>query len=457
MVTRSLADVVRSTDNLAEAFRETDVERGNVHFSVYPDEYTNWIEEQRAWSETCILMDQSYHLANFYIEGPDALTVNADLGIRDFEALRGQRAPQAKTHPIPNPDGYLVGDPVLFYLGEEEVVVTGNRGLGQKWIQYHVETGDYDAEVTDIYSPYGEDPPLEFRFEVQGPNAEAVMAEVFDGPLPDISFFQMTTATIDGHDVYVLGHGMASAPGFEVFGPYEHHDEIKALIHEAGAEHGLRELGGRAYKTTPVATGWLPPGLPAVYDHEDMQGYREWLSADRVEANWSLGGSFESDDITDYYVDLVALGHGRFIDFDHEFVGRDALAERIDDPERRKVTFLWDDEDVVDVFASLFGDGALHKFPKFPDLFQQWDLGHFDRIEIDGDVVGVSMYSCYDVNFRGVLSLGVIDTEYAAEGTEVTLVWGEENSPKRTVESHVEKEIEATVAPAPYVTAREDL
>lgn len=453
----SLEDVVNATDDLTEKFRHTDIEKGNVHFSVYQDEYTNWIEEQRAWRETCILMDQSYHLSNYYMEGPDVLKLNTELGIRDFEALREQEAPQAKTHPIPNPDGYLIGDPVLFYLGEDEVIVTGNRGLGQKWIQYHAETGDYDVDVTDIYSPYDDAPPIDFRFEVQGPNAEAVMADVFDGPVPEISFFKMATASVNGHDVYVLGHGMASAPGFEIFGPYEHHDEIKELIHEVGEEHGLRELGGQAYKTTPVASGWLPPGLPAVYDHEEMQGYREWLDADRIEANWSLGGSFQSDDITDYYVDLVELGHDRFIDLDHEFVGRDALAERMDDPERKKVTFVWDGDDVVDVFASLLDDGDTRKFLKFPDLFQQWDLGHFDRIEADGDTVGLSMFSAYDVNVRSVISLGVIETEYAEEGTEVTLVWGEEDSPKRNVESHVETEITATVAPAPYITSREDL
>lgn len=50
-----------------------------------------------------------------------------------------------------------------------------------------------------------------------------------------------------------------------------------------------------------------------------------------------------------------------------------------------------------------------------------------------------------------MLALGVMDTEYSDPGTEATLVWGEENSTKRKVEPHVEKEIGVTVAPAPYV------
>ena len=231
---------------------------------------------------------------------------------------------------------------------------------------------------------------------------------------------------------------------------------MKGLSDEAGEGDGRREMGGKAYKTAAVTSGWLPPGLPAVYDHDEMQGYREWLGAEHVEANWSLGGSFASDDITDYYLDLIELGYGRLIDFDHDFVGREALAARVDDPPRQKVTFLWDDEDTTDVFASMFREER-HKFPVFPDLFQQWNLGQFDRIEADGERVGLSLYGCYDANVRSVLSLGVVAPEYAEPGTEVTLVWGEEDSPKRNVEDHVEKEIRATVAEAPYTRHREDL
>ena len=199
------------------------------------------------------------------------------------------------------------------------------------------------------------------------------------------------------------------------------------------------------------------PVRPDVYDHPDMQGYREWLDDDCVEANWVLGGSFVGDDVTDYYLGLEELGYGRLADFDHDFVGRDALSARVDDPARTKVTFVWDGNDVVDVFASLFRDGDTYKFAALPDLFQQWDHGHFDRVEVGGEPVGVSMYTAYDYNERAVLSLGVVDTAHAEPGTDVTVVWGEAGSAKPTVERHVEKAIGATVAPAPYVRAREDL
>ncbi len=52
-----------------------------------------------------------------------------------------------------------------------------------------------------------------------------------------------------------------------------------------------------------------------------------------------------------------------------------------------------------------------------------------------------------------MMSLGIIDPELCEPGTEVTVIWGEEDSPKPQIEDHVEVEITATVHEVPY---RED-
>lgn len=57
---------------------------------------------------------------------------------------------------------------------------------------------------------------------------------------------------------------------------------------------------------------------------------------------------------------------------------------------------------------------------------------------------------------RAMLSLGVIDRQYEEPGTELTLVWGEDTE-KRKLERHVQKEITVTVAPVPVVTRREEM
>ena len=56
-----------------------------------------------------------------------------------------------------------------------------------------------------------------------------------------------------------------------------------------------------------------------------MKAYREWLPANSYEATGSIGGSFVSDNIEDYYSTPYELGYGPFVKFDHDFIGREAL------------------------------------------------------------------------------------------------------------------------------------
>ena len=72
-----------------------------------------------------------------------------------------------------------------------------------------------------------------------------------------------------------------------------------------------------------------------------MKKYREWLPASSYEATGSIGGSFVSKNIEDYYVTPYELGYGPFVKFDHDFIGREALQKMAGKPHRRKVTFAW--------------------------------------------------------------------------------------------------------------------
>ena len=87
---------------------------------------------------------------------------------------------------------------------------------------------------------------------------------------------------------------MVGQPGFELFGPWDEGETVKAAIVEAGKEFGLRLSGARAYSSNTLESGWIPSPLPAIYSGEKMKAYREWLPASAWEATGSLGGSFYS-------------------------------------------------------------------------------------------------------------------------------------------------------------------
>ena len=187
---------------------------------------------------------------------------------------------------------------------------------------------------------------------------------VFLGNFPEqLKFFNMSTMRIAGRTVRTLRHGMSGAPGLEIWGPYAEQDEIRAAILEAGKEFGLVACGSRAYPANTLESGWIPSPLPAIYTGDKLREYRQWLGADSYEATGSIGGSFVSENIEDYYLNPFELGYGPFIRFDHDFHGREALQRVKPEAQRKKVTLAWNPEDMARIMASLFNpEGEQFKF-----------------------------------------------------------------------------------------------
>ena len=448
MSQRSLEDLLK-TVNPVDLLRNSKI--GAYVYPVVPPEFSNWRDEQRAWRETCVLFDQSHHMVDLFVEGPDALKLLSDLAINSFKSFPVNRAKQF----VPcSYDGYVIGDGILFHLEQNKLVFVG-RAPSANWIEFHADTGGYDVQILkDDRSPSR---PMgkpvvrkNYRFQIQGPNAEKVIEKLNGGPFADIKFFHMDVIKIKGRAVRALRHGMAGAPGLEIWGPYEEGDEVRAAIVEAGQEFGLYQVGSRAYATNTLESGWIPSPLPAVYTGEKMKPYREWLTTESYEASGSLSGSFYSKNIEDYYVTPYEIGYGPFVKFDHDFIGREALEKIAGKPHRRKVTFAWNADDVAKVFRSMLEPGAEHyKYIDWP--LSNYGSSSFDKIVHGGKVVGASMFAGYSYNERSMLSLGILDPDVEI-GTEVTLVWGEEGggSEKTTVERHKQIEIRAVASPVPY-------
>ena len=133
----------------------------------------------------------------------------------------------------------------------------------------------------------------------------------------------------------------------------------------------------------------------------------------------SLGGSFYSDDITDYYLTPYDLGYGPFVKFDHDFVGRQAVEKMADKPKRKKVTLVWNGDDIARAFGSLFHAGG--DIAKYIDLpLANYSTLPYDKVLKDGKTVGLSTYTGYTYNERAMVSLAMVDVEHSELGTEVT-------------------------------------
>ena len=446
MSSQSLEGLLEQVGSAVTLARNSQI--GPYVYPKVPSEFSNWRDEQHAWRDTCCLFDQSHHMTDLYIKGPDALELLYALGVNTFANFQVNKAKQFVAC---NPGGYVIGDAILFYLDEDLLSLVG-RPSAHNWVQYHAETGDYDVTLErDERSAVNPTGRKLYRFQVQGPAANEVLKKVSGGTLPEIKFFNMGELTIAGHKVRALHHGMSGVPGLELFGPVAEGEDVRAAIVEAGKEFGLAQVGSRVYATNTLESGWIPCPLPAVFTGDAMKAYREWLPANGYEGTGSLGGSYYADDISDYYLTPWDLGYGPFVKFDHDFVGRGALEKMAEaGPKRKKVTLAWNGDDVAAAIGTMFHKNGKVKYIDLPlSNYSTWPN---DRIMKDGKMVGVSTFSGYSSNESSMLSLAIVDVEHSEPGTEVTLVWGEEGggSAKPVVERHVQAEIRATVGPAPY-------
>jgi glycine cleavage system aminomethyltransferase T len=454
MSQKSLEDVLQSAGNPVNMLRNS--QSGPYVYPVVPPEYSNWRDEQRAWRESCILFNQSYHMTDMYVEGADAPKLLEHLGVNTFKNFGPDKAKQYV--PV-NYDGYVIGDVVLFHLEQNRFNLVGRPPV-HNWVQFHAETGGYNVKCErDERSAARIDPVGRkvYRYQLQGPNALKVMENATGKAVPEVKFFNMTTFTIKGKTVRALRHGMAGAPGFELFGPSADGEEVKAALLEAGKDLGIRLSGSRTYSSNTLESGWIPSPMPAVYSGEKMKAFRQWLPANSFEGIASLGGSFYSNNIEDYYLTPYDLGYGPVVKFDHDFIGREALEKIAQNPKRKKVTLVLNGEDVLKCIGTHLQMGERTKFFEFPSAV--YSTLPYDKVVKDGKTVGVSTWCGYSSNERQFLTLAMIETAQAEPGNQVTFVWGEEGggSQKPTVERHKQAEIRATVAPVPYADpARKD-
>jgi vanillate/3-O-methylgallate O-demethylase len=450
---RSLQDLIDATPDLVEYLYNDSPgahSRGRADLTPVRQEFTNWRDEQRSWRETAVLFDQSHHMPELIVKGPDAKKLLEHVGVNSLANLAPGRAKQfiGVTE-----RGQMIGDCILYALEDETYELVSSMPL-LNWVEYQIVTGDWDVsyERDNNTSDNPSGTRKLFRYQVDGPNAGAIFDEIVDGDVPEILPFRTALVSIAGVECRVLRHSMSGHRGYEISGPYDKGESVVlAAILEAGARHGLLQGGAKTYYSASFEGGWMAYPLPAIYTGDDLRGYREWLPADGWEGRFQLAGSFRPGDVEDYYVTPYEMGYGKLVSFDHDFIGRAALEEIAQRENRTPATLVWNKADILTVMGSLFEEGELpYKYIELP-VADYGNLQHRDEVySLDGELIGVATKVGYTVNERKLMSLGIIDLDRVAIGDEVEIVWGEADggSRKPRVERHRQVRVRATVAPA---------
>jgi vanillate/3-O-methylgallate O-demethylase len=420
-----------------------------------PSEFSTWEREQRAWREGVALFDQSHHMDGLYLSGGDAHALLASLAANKLAGSKPGRAHQIV---LCNDDGYLIGDGILFHLAPGEWFMCG-APFAVNWARFNAErsgldvAGEYEAR-SPVYANGHANRRRHCRYQLQGPNAWALIEELNGGPLADVPFFHLTELTIAGHRVDALRHGMAGSHGLEIWAPWELRDELRAAIAETGRAYGLAFVGAHAYLTGTIESGWIAAPLPAVYTAKSLEAYREWLALDAAETLLRLGGSHTASSLDAYYVTPFDLGYGRIVDLEHEFPGRDALAQLDPEEARKPVSLVWNAEDASGLLRSMLDpDAPRHKILHLPTcgLCGEHTVSGYDTVTAGDAFAGVAMQASYTVNERAIIHLALVDRSLEV-GDEVVVTWGEAGGGfgDLVAEATEPVPIRATVGPIPY-------
>ena len=401
---------------------------------VVPAEFEGWRAEQHAWGETVALMEQSHHMRDLFISGPDATRLLSETSANNY---RNFQLDQAKQFIPVTERGHIITDAILLREAEDKYVLTGPDGAGS-WVLFHAQQGGYDVDIVDDPPSHrrgGADPIL-FRYQVQGPRAIQVIERVFGQPLPSTRFFHSVVADWDGRPIRAIRHGMAGEPGYEFVGRFTDGQAFKDALLQAGADLGIQQVGALAYATVSVGSGWVAAPTPGIYSDAELADYRRWLTAGSWEAvARPLHGSNYSADVEDFYVTPYDLGYGSIVDLEHGFVGRDALKAAKNKPIQTKVSLEFDKSDLDRLFGGV------------PGYFLSY--GQY-RLEVDGEPAGATVVSTFYDPVGTIISIAFVDPKLAAPGTVVEVVYGEDPGPHSSGTAPRFERVRAVVRPSPY-------
>jgi glycine cleavage system T protein len=277
-------------------------------------------EEHRAVRERAGLLDLS-SFGKIDVRGQNALSLLERVATNRIDRPLGS----VVYTPFLNEQGGVVADVTVTRLADDRFrIVTGSAyadaDLG--WLRLHAQGSVELRNVSEELAVIG----------LWGPSARAILADVTDDDLSDAAFPRMTARALQMANASVLAQRLSFAGelGWELYVEPAWAVQVWDTLTLAGRDHGVEPVGYRAIDSLRLEKGFR-----------------------------SFGTDVTAND------DPYAAGLGVFVARDKAFIGRDALARRIDDDIRPTLrTLLVGDEAYTTIYGGepvLFGDRVVSR------------------------------------------------------------------------------------------------
>ena len=262
--------------------------------------------EHRAAREAVALFDES-SFAKMAVSGPDA----ADFleWVCDNRVARG--VGRVTYTQLLNRRGGIEADLTVTRIGPDSFWIVTGTAMGARdgaWLRRQARAGNFDVTISDISGQYA-------CFALWGPRSRELLSRLTPADLSHRAFGFMTSQAIPVGDIPLRAQRVTFVGelGWELYAPAEYGAALWELLWASGTEFGLVAGGYRAIESLRLE-----------------KAYRVWGS-----------------DITGE-TDPLSAGLGFCVDWDKDFLGKDALtAVRAAGPVRRLCCLVLDDPGVL--------------------------------------------------------------------------------------------------------------
>ena len=166
------------------------------------------------------------HMGEFLLTGPNALALIQKTTSNDASTLTIGRAQYSC---LPNNEGGIVDDLIVYKMGEEEYLLVVNASNIEKdweWISAHNDLGVEMKNLSDDYS----------LLAIQGPKAVEAMQSLSSLDLSAIAYYHFEVGDFAGiQDVIISATGYTGSGGFEIYCKNSDVEHIWNAVFKAGA------------------------------------------------------------------------------------------------------------------------------------------------------------------------------------------------------------------------------
>ena len=263
-----------------------------------PIQYSSIISEHKSVRENVGIFDVS-HMGQIFVKGPDSVKFLSYVTTWDMER---QKDGDCRYCHILNEKGHIIDDTIVYTIATDEYLLVPNASKINKIVDWLLNNSDdFDVTIKDLSDTY-------FCLALQGPEAPRLLGQHLN---TSVNSFQLKILD----DIIVSGTGYTGELGCEIIGPLD-----KLEFHwEALVDMGAIPIGLGARDTLRLEKGYLLSG-------QDFKGTESTL-----ETNYAW-----------------------VIDWDHDFIGREALVSQKQNKYSKLSGILLEDRGVLRPGCSVF-------------------------------------------------------------------------------------------------------